>query len=1052
MERRITTRRGLVRRGISVVVVTVLVAAPSRGLDLVVTAAQVNQQIQLGNTTLIAGRPTFVRVTVGTGDQMVPGVDAVLHVAADGVPLPGSPLASINGPILARVSPSLLDEDDTVNFFFLPPLSGNVDLVLEVNPPGPGRLLETDYSNNFFPIGDRNFQCRKTPELIYVPVDYRPGGGPNENVPDPELIDSNLGAAFVRGIYPTPDWNYHEWPMPPVLWTQDINNSNGQFLNFLSMTRTITVPGLGFPIADFIYGWLPGNPFGGNGQANGIPGDAAFGNTQLIRYQRTCAHELGHLLGMVHTSASIATVGVDVEHHLIAPLSNIGRIKPPSLLTIMVGGQLTQQAWINTLEYEFSAAQTVLFCGAAAGPTPDRLMHLTGIRDNRTGTLTLNPVFEVSRQQPTADMNDADLVIEAFGPASLSEPLIHRVALNTRSAADRCDAPNERYATAPFSALIPAAAPGGGVPVDRIVVRDARDGHVLAQRRRSPHTPAAALAPSLFGTRIDRPTRIRWNTADPDGDAVTSALLYSHNGGNSWFVLDLFLTENHYDLDPSRIAGSRPGEGRLRLIASDGMNTSTAEIGHLTFAGSHPPHVEIIFPNDGDAFVALSPILLHGTTWDFEDLVLDDADLVWSSDVDGELAHGRILQYDRLTVGEHTLTLTATDSNGLVASDAVTVQILDRSAEQGDCNDNGTGDHDDILSGVSGDCNNNLIPDECDIADNTMHDVNDNMTPDECEGLGDLDADGDRDLSDFASFLDCVTGPDGTVAPGCGPADLDQDQDVDFADYGAFARLFSGDCSVTITQQPVIALACSGGTASFEVGATGQDLRYQWLFNGQPLPGETDAQLVLESVTPALAGTYAALVFNFCAVEASVSADLVVALPPTFDVQPADVVTCPGEQVSFSVEASGVGALTYQWQHNGTDIPGATSATLVIPAPTNADLGFYQCLVTDTCPSSALSAEGQLEFFPAVTFTLQPIGGEVCIGGTIFLIASADGALSYQWFKDDVVIPGATSFLLGIPNATQADSGVYTVSATGECDAALSEPAVIDVVPCGDSR
>ncbi len=60
-------------------------------------------------------------------------------------------------------------------------------------------------------------------------------------------------------------------------------------------------------------------------------------------------------------------------------------------------------------------------------------------------------------------------------------------------------------------------------------------------------------------------------------------------------------------------------------------------------------------------------------------------------------------------------------------------------------------------------------------------------------GLGDTDGDGDVDLPDFATMLDCFTGPDGgPPQPGCLPADTDRDGDVDFADFRLFQLVFTG--------------------------------------------------------------------------------------------------------------------------------------------------------------------------------------------------------------------------------------------------------------------
>ncbi len=57
----------------------------------------------------------------------------------------------------------------------------------------------------------------------------------------------------------------------------------------------------------------------------------------------------------------------------------------------------------------------------------------------------------------------------------------------------------------------------------------------------------------------------------------------------------------------------------------------------------------------------------------------------------------------------------------------------------------------------------------------------------------DFDADGDVDLTDFASFAACFNGPDAPPAPGCAAdADFDADADVDLNDFAAFSAAFTG--------------------------------------------------------------------------------------------------------------------------------------------------------------------------------------------------------------------------------------------------------------------
>ena len=61
------------------------------------------------------------------------------------------------------------------------------------------------------------------------------------------------------------------------------------------------------------------------------------------------------------------------------------------------------------------------------------------------------------------------------------------------------------------------------------------------------------------------------------------------------------------------------------------------------------------------------------------------------------------------------------------------------------------------------------------------------------ERLGDFDGDGTIDLTDFAHFLECVSGAvQGTLEPGCEMMDFDGDGDVDLPDFGGFEAVFTG--------------------------------------------------------------------------------------------------------------------------------------------------------------------------------------------------------------------------------------------------------------------
>lgn len=69
---------------------------------------------------------------------------------------------------------------------------------------------------------------------------------------------------------------------------------------------------------------------------------------------------------------------------------------------------------------------------------------------------------------------------------------------------------------------------------------------------------------------------------------------------------------------------------------------------------------------------------------------------------------------------------------------------------------------------------------------------------------------------------------------------------------------------------------------------------------------------------------------------------------PTIDVQPQiTVAATSGQAAAFSVQASGVGTVRYQWRRMGGDLAGRNGSSFSIPDATVADAGYYDVVVTD---------------------------------------------------------------------------------------------------------
>jgi hypothetical protein len=161
----------------------------------------------------------------------------------------------------------------------------------------------------------------------------------------------------------------------------------------------------------------------------------------------------------------------------------------------------------------------------------------------------------------------------------------------------------------------------------------------------------------------------------------------------------------------------------------------------------------------------------------------------------------------------------------------------------------------------------------------------------------------------------------------------------------------------TIVAQPASVTVTVGQTATFSVTATGTaPFNYQWLKNSQNISGATAAGYTTPATMAGDSGAkFDVVVSNLAGSVLSAMATLTVnaaSMGPTITAQPASESVTLGQTATFSVTATGTAPLTYQWQKNGGNISGATTASYTTPATTSADNGAkFDVIVSNTAGS-----------------------------------------------------------------------------------------------------
>jgi Immunoglobulin domain len=267
-------------------------------------------------------------------------------------------------------------------------------------------------------------------------------------------------------------------------------------------------------------------------------------------------------------------------------------------------------------------------------------------------------------------------------------------------------------------------------------------------------------------------------------------------------------------------------------------------------------------------------------------------------------------------------------------------------------------------------------------------------------------------------------------------------------DIGAFEADFVSS-PPTIGTPPQGMTVRAGTNVTFTLTASGTPpLSYQWRKNGNPLSMATNTALSLTNVQAADAATYSVVVTNSGGSTPSAGAILVVDSTPLILAGPSSVVVSPGASTNFVVSADGP-AITYQWSHNSSVVPGATGAVLSIGSAMAGAQGDYFAVVSNFA-GVATSIVATLTFDASALNILVPPKDQTVESGysaSFSVVVSGIPPLTYQWQHKGTPVAGATLSSLTLPTVHPSDAGSYVVVVTNGYRSVTSTAAVLTITP-----
>ena len=673
-----------------IVLVALASAAALSAQTVNITSIEINQGIGLqknGARKFVAGKDTVVRAFLASPAA----IDAAQTSAT----------ISRNGEAIATLAPNSYDDATPVVDFVCPSrdacgnwTAGSYSFEVSVN--GVKKSTEGAY----------NFVERGKIRVLALPVKANFGGKVVR------VTDSRWKtfADFVRGTYPV--------AADSLIWVTreeldasgeefDLETEDGRRNLWEALAKLIPSRCAADPTEDGCYtqvfGFIMDRPMGYpngrlQGYTYGMP--ANIGVVKDEDAAATVAHEIGHTYGLGDTydggsfackvnpapdsfdgkdfdDASnpakcstgrealegVSGTLVPADHH---PYEIGGRGALPAMAEYMGSGGKQEQFWTTQDAWDHLFDKLAPETGGSSvsqappGPARRYIQCFGAIRKNATTAADV-------RMDPCWEFEDTDVLASTTGPYMMTAVDATGRVLGSDAFRPTFDPvgpkgmPSQSVEFAPFTAefLFPA---------ETVKLQVIRDGVIVREIPISRNVPAVSnVAPQLAGVATGSVT-ITWDASDADGDTLSYLVLYNADIGDEeaeWEILMADLTEKRFTIDFDDMPGGP--QARVAILATDGINVGEGISGPFIVA-TKPPEVFIEdFPNGG-VVVLGREVIFDGDAFDLQDSDIPESRLEWNSNISGPLGRGTPLRVGNLPAGLHTITLTATNSDGLRGS------------------------------------------------------------------------------------------------------------------------------------------------------------------------------------------------------------------------------------------------------------------------------------------------------------------------------------------------------------------------------------------------